>query len=241
MAAVALRKEDAFEQLTPSRVQVLTRYRHLRKISKGHLANAVKLAAGTALLQQAKRLGLAFGKTILLDSEDEMNFVFDLLIHTAPPGRSRAIDRYAAAAKLQQGTDEALMLEAMRNARFVIFKVKQRHPSVGLIISDVFRDTELWLVDEGLEKSLPDGSTFATRVYAPDRFVMTAGIGMPVSFDLVNDAVSSTPQLTRKTPIDAIDDRRFAEAIYRTALADHVMDSIIFQDPGGDHEKVTRP
>ena len=230
MTALALLKTFAFEQPSPSRQEILARYRHLRQVSKGHLSSIVKSLSMNTILQQAKRLGLAFGKTFVLDSEDELNLAFDLVIHTAPPGRSRAIDRYAASAKVLQGTDEAVMLEAMRNARFTIFKVERRHPAAGLIVSDVFRETELWLVDEGLEVSLPDGSAFATRVYAPDRFVMTAGVGMPVSFELLNDAVSSTPQLIRKTPSEVIDDRRFAEAIYRTALAAGVMENVEFQN-----------
>ena len=41
----------------------------------------------------------------------------DLAIYTAPPRRSRAIDRYAKSAQLPPGSDEALMLEAMRAAR----------------------------------------------------------------------------------------------------------------------------
>ena len=40
--------------------------------------------------------------------------------HTAPKDRSRAIDRYARAAGLSPESDEALVLEAMRRARFSI-------------------------------------------------------------------------------------------------------------------------
>lgn len=232
MTALARRHEDTFERPFSSRQEILARYRHLRQISKGHLSNIVRSLSGSAILQQAKRLGLAYGKTLVLDSEDEINLAFDLVIHTSLPGRSRAIDRYAASAKVPQDSDEALMLDAMRRARFTVFRVKQRHPSAGLIVFDVFRDTELWLVDEGLEKSLPNGDTFATRLYAPDRFVMTAGIGMPVDRDLLKDAVTSTPQLMRKPHLEAIDDRRFAEAIYRTALAGGIMENMEFQDLG---------
>jgi len=53
--------------------------------------------------------------------------VFDLLIHTAPKDRSRAIDRYARAARLAPETDEALVLEAMRRARFSIISSVRRH------------------------------------------------------------------------------------------------------------------
>ena len=41
---------------------------------------------------------LAQGRTLILDDMEEMNYVFDLAIHTGPPGRSRAIDRYARSA-----------------------------------------------------------------------------------------------------------------------------------------------
>ena len=80
------------------------------------------------------------------------------------------------------------MLEAMRNARFAVVLVQRGHPSAGLILTDMFRNNELWLVDEGLEISLPAGTAFATRYYAPDRFVMTAGVGMPVDLDLLASA-----------------------------------------------------
>jgi 4-carboxymuconolactone decarboxylase len=38
-------------------------------------------------------LGLAQGRTLILDDMEEMTYVFDLAIYTAPPRRSRAIDR----------------------------------------------------------------------------------------------------------------------------------------------------
>jgi hypothetical protein len=104
------------------------------------------------VISHARRIGLAQGKkTLVLDSMDDLNLVFDLLIHTAPKGRSRAIDRYARAARLAPETDEALVLEAMRRARFSIISSVRRHTVAGLIVKDLFRGFEFWLVDEGLE------------------------------------------------------------------------------------------
>jgi hypothetical protein len=173
------------------------------------------------------------GKTVILDSMDELTLAFDLAIHTAPEGRSRASDRYARSARFAPGSDEALMLEAVRNARFAVVLVQRRHPSVGLIVTDLFRNTELWLVDEGLEMSLPVGTAFATRYYSPDRFVMTAGVGMPVDLDLLTGVVESVPQLLRKSRVGAIGDRRFAEAVYRAAIADGIMAGVAYRDPAG--------
>jgi hypothetical protein len=164
---------------------------------------------------------------------DELTLAFDLAIHTAPAGRSRAIDRYARSVQFAPGSDEALVLEAMRNSRFAIIKVQRRHPSAGLIVTDLFRKTELWLVDEGLEVSLPAGTVYATRYCAPVPFVMTAGVGMPVDSELLMSAIESAPQLLHKSRAEAIEDRRLAQAIYRAAIADGIMEGIAYVDPPG--------
>lgn len=233
VAAVALRTEDNVEPQVPSRGEVLARYRHLREISKRHHSDALKLLSRDAILHHARRLGLADGKVLILDSMDELTLAFDLAIHTAPAGRSRAIDRYARSTRFASGSDEALMLEAMCNARFAIVVVRRRHPSAGLIVTDLFRKVDLWLMDEGLEVSLPVGTAFATRYFAPDRFVVTAGVGMPVDLDLLTSAIESVPQLLRKPRAEAIDDRRFAEAIYRAAIAAGIMENMTYQDTVG--------
>ena len=56
---------------------------------------------------------------------------------------------------------EALVLEAMRRARFSIISSVRRHAVAGLIVKDLFRGFEFWLVDEGLESSLPDEAVLA--------------------------------------------------------------------------------
>jgi hypothetical protein len=216
----------------PSRDEVLARYRQLRQISQRHVSEVTKFLPRDTVLHHARRLGLMRGKTVIVDNMDELTLAVDLAVHTAPDGRSRAIDRYARSAHFEPGSDEALMLEAIRNARFAIVTVKRRHPTVGLIVADQFRNTELWLVDEGLETSLPDGTAFATRYYSPDRFVMTAGVGMPVHAGLLVNAVESAPQLRRKSRAEVIEDRRFAEAVYRAAIENGIMAGVAYRDPG---------
>jgi hypothetical protein len=235
MPAAVLRKESVFEHQAPapSRTEVLARYRDLRETSKRHHSKTLDFLSQATILRQARSLGLADGKTLILGSMDELTLAFDLAIHTAPPGRSRAIDRYARSAQFAPGSEEALVLEAMRNARFAIVEVQRRHQAAGLIVTDLFRNIELWLVDEGLEMSLPAGTVYATRYYTPDRFAMTAGVGMPVDLALLKDVLESVPPLLRKSGAEAIEDRRFAEAIYRTAIADGIMEGVTYLDPPG--------
>ena len=62
---------------------------------------------------------------------------------------------------------------------------------------------------------------------------MTAGVGMPVDADLLASAFASAPHLLRKSQAEAVEDRRFAEAVYRAAIAAGIMENVTFQDPGG--------
>jgi hypothetical protein len=232
--SVALRKDNTLaNDIWPSsrRDEVLARYRHLREISKRHNQNILDFISGDAFLHQARRLGLAHGRTLILDDMDEMNYVHDLVIHTAQAGRSRAIDRYAKSTRLVAGSDEALVLEAMRAARFSILVIERRHEAAGLVATDLFRRTEVWLVDIGLESSMPEGAMMATRLYTPERFSMTAGVNVPFDLEIVEDLHAALPRRLGEGKLaDLIDDRRFAETIYRVALADGIMDRIAYRD-----------
>ena len=74
---------------------------------------------------------------------------------------------------------------------------------------------------------------FAARYYTPDRFSITAGVSVPVDQDLLDNAVELMPQLTRRPREQAIEDRRFAEAIYRAAIAAGIMNNVRFLIPEG--------
>ena len=115
-------------------------------------------------------------------------------------------------------------------ARFSIIGFVRRHPVAGLIVKDLFRGVEGWLVDEGLESSLPDGAALATRLFTPDRFAMTAGVLVPLDLELIEDVIAGTPQLLRKGYEEMINERRFAEEIYRVALASGLMEQIAYRD-----------
>ena len=216
----------------PTRDEIVRRYRHVREISKQISDGLLKLVPRSAIMRQARKLDLTFGRTLMLDSMDQMAFLFDLAIYTAPPDRTRAIDRYARTARFEPGSDEARVFEAMRNARFVLGAVERRHETAGLIIGDALRETDFWLIDQGLETSLKEGTILATRVFTPDEFSVTCGVAMPLEGMILEEAIADVkPRLRNHTLEELADDRRFAEAIYRTAMAYGVMEEIGFRDP----------
>src|SRR4029450_7908218 len=66
--AVVPREDNAFanDNPPPARSPVLARYRQLREISKSRHHDILKSISGDAMLQQARRLGLAQGRTLIL-------------------------------------------------------------------------------------------------------------------------------------------------------------------------------
>ena len=63
---------------------------------------------------------------------------------------------------------------------------------------------------------------------------MTAGVNVPFDLALIEDLYDALPRLGETRLTDLIDDRRFAETIYRLALADGIMDRVTYQDPPED-------
>jgi hypothetical protein len=232
--AAALREETFVDQTAPppNRDEVLAQYHRLRKIGKHHHTEVMAFLSKGAIFEHARRLGLMQGKTIVTESMDQLTLPIDLAIYTAPVDRSRAIDRYARSAKWPPGSEEASMLEVMREARFGILQAQGRHSAVGLIVTEIFRQIDLWLVDEGLEATQPQGAAFACRFYTPGPFIMTAGVGMPIDGAGLGRVISSLPQLVRKPPVEIVQDRRFAEAVYRNAVEDGSSERAIFCEPG---------
>lgn len=215
------------------REAILARYRRLRAVSVALHGEMLKRTSKHAILDQARKFGLAVGGTIVAENPDDLDLVFDLLLHTAPPGRSRAIDRYAKAAQFAPGSDEAIVLEAMCDARFSIWLVKQPHDAAGFIVADLIGGTEAWLMDEGFEASALEGFLFAARLSKPDDFMMTSGVIVPVDQWLLNELLTSLPGKLADAPlIEAVADRRFARTLYRIALETGVMDGIEMRPVG---------
>jgi hypothetical protein len=152
-----------------TRSEILARDRHLRRIGKEQLQAVLDVIAPNVALDWAKRLGLARGRTVLVESEQEMTLAEDLAIYLARPGRSHPLDRYARAARLAPGSDEAIVLEAMRRARFSLWRVERRHGTMGLVLRDLLRGGDIWLVDEALERSARPAGTGDGRASAAAR------------------------------------------------------------------------
>jgi hypothetical protein len=99
------------------------------------------------------------------------------------------------------------------------WRVECRHDIAGVIVADLLRAAETWLIDEGLPLSAEPGMTIASRICWPAGFAMTCGVIVPVDAELVADALCNGGTWLRDVnPEQVADDPRFATAIYRSAI-----------------------
>jgi hypothetical protein len=212
-----------------TRTEILTRYRRLRQISKEHHEAVLDIIAPDVMLEWAKRLDLTQGRTVVFESENEMILPEDLAIYLPRLGRSPPLDRYVRAARFAPASDEAIVLEAMHRARFSLWRVERRHQTAGLIMRDLLRNEEVWLVDETMEKNARPGVEIAARLLKPADFAMTARIIVPVTPNLMEEVFVRAPALRSAQGDVLARDPRFAISIYRAAVATRAMDAVRLQ------------
>jgi hypothetical protein len=176
------------------------------------------------VVEQAGRLGLPVTQELAQVSEGDLSFAFDLSVYTAPPGRSRAIDRVARGQRAAQG-EAALVLSALTSAWFSVFRVLGPHPEAGLLLEDVLLGGQVWALDEALAESAAPGTILASRIGRVRGFAVTCGVvavldeAMLAGFRGVLSAAD--------VPVgDMVADPRFATLIYQRALGFHIEDAL---------------
>jgi len=217
------------------RSEILARYRRLRQISKRQHEAVLDIIAPDVLFDWARRLAMTEGKAVVLENINEMALPEDLAIYLPRPGRSHPLDRYARVARVTPGSDEAIVLAAMSRARFSVWRIERRHPATGLILRDLMRGEETWLVDEAMEKNAPPGMEMAARLLQLEGFAMTARIIVPILPDLMTlpeliaEVLTRAPALRHLQEDTLAQDARFAIGIYRAAVATGAMDRVRLQ------------
>lgn len=218
-----------------TRSEILSRYRRLRQISKEQHEAVLNIIAPDVVLDWARRIDLTQGKTVVSDSEYEIALAEDLAIYLPRPGRSHPLDRHARAAGFAPGSDEAIVLAAMHQARFSLWRIERYHETTGLILRDLLREEEIWLIDEAMAKNARPGQEMAARLVEPDHFAMTARVVVPIIPDLMTcrelmeEVFIRAPALRSLQGKALAEDPRLAIGIYRAAVATGAMDFVRFK------------
>ena len=74
-------------------------------------------------------------------------------------------------------SDDWVLLQALRQARYSLFAADATEPGVGVHARDLLRDDPLVIVDVGFSRSASVGTVLAARTVSPDGISMTTGGG----------------------------------------------------------------
>jgi hypothetical protein len=160
--------------------ELLARYKHLRQVGLELNNRLVKTLSKSVLDEGGKKLGILKRNVLTLDTEDELSVLMDYCIYDVRRKGANAVEHYLTASPPAADSDEMVLLQAMRQARFTVVAVESAEPGVGVHVRDLLRDESLFLVDIGLSRSASRGMVLAARVTAPEGTSMTTGAALPV-------------------------------------------------------------
>jgi len=205
---------------------LLGEYRRYRATVQLHLEAVLKFISIAARKEIVRRIGLQAGP----ETESEVTLAMDLAIFARKPGRSRTIDRYAQATSYLPGSVEATVLAALRAATFHLIRFDERHETAGWVVSDIVSGAKLWFMDEGLAATGRPGDGFATRlIELPPHYHATLGAAVPLSQGLAKQVFKSWEARRASYAHADIEDMRFQELLYATAIGQGAMHGIAYR------------
>jgi SEC-C motif len=158
---------------------LLPRYKHLRQVGTQLNTRLVKTLPKSVLDEGGRNLGLLKKNVLTLDTEDELAVLMDYCIHDIRRQGINAVERFLAESPPPAGSDEMVILQALREARYSLFVVETREPGVGVHVRDLLRDEPLFLVDVGFSSTAAPGFVLAARITAPEGITQTTGAALP--------------------------------------------------------------
>jgi hypothetical protein len=164
-----------------TRAEVLAGYRPIRAGIRRVLREATK-ACGQADLNRAVKQVAPWAETAEIEDDATAEMLVDVALFEPNQRGRRAFDRFLAETGEPLAAVDRALAERMAGAWFSIFRVAGRHEAAGLWLEDMLAgNRRLWLMDEALEASAPEGTIAGMRLFDAGPF--HAGFGIIVEPD----------------------------------------------------------
>lgn len=204
------------------------------------LSAAAKRVPAASAASQARALGLWHKGEVRVANEAQFALFLDLGVLGPVGGHTPAIEREAKVG--EHDFDEARVVDALREARFALFRAVAPHPEGGVEAEDLLDGSRLRIEDRALARPEVRGRGFAGRLMRLDGVSMTCGalaglsdeaIGEVLGFvHVTGDSPPELPPLSPLSPEDAAALRgmaaregaaEFAAKVYRASLRQGLM------------------
>jgi hypothetical protein len=124
--------------------------------------------------------------------EDALDMLVDVALFEPNQRGRRAFDRFLADEALRLAPADLDPAQRMAGAFFSIFRFAARHETAGVWLEDLLEgDRRLWLMDEALEASAPDGVVSGMRLFDAGPFHAGFGIVVPAGEETIDFCVEA--------------------------------------------------
>ncbi|MGE3803642.1 MAG: SEC-C metal-binding domain-containing protein [Gemmataceae bacterium] len=211
--------------MTAQQLDLVTRYQQLRRTGNElglHIARQIPKAIFD---QGARRLGLLRKDFLVLDTKEDEGILIDFCLYDVRTEGKNFIEQVAPALNPAPGSDQALFLEAMRQAHYSIFEVTGLEPGVGVQVSDRLYGGNRLIVDAGLAGTASVGNSFAARLLACDDVTLTSGAILPLNarwlevLDVVITQLAGEFQVRNLSHLDEAQRSELSATIIYSALS----------------------
>jgi hypothetical protein len=198
-----------------TRDQALTVYRPIRAGIQRILKAAVKTCSDADVKRAAKHLRVWSDGRIEVPSESAMEMVSDLALFEPNQRGKRAYDCFLRDPGQAFDTTDFALAQRMAGARFSVFRVLRRHDLAGVWVEDVINPAELiWVLDQGLEVSAPDGLEFGLRIFNAGDFHAGFGIVVPADPEITDFCAQALARGNRLPVRHSLAATLYADAIW---------------------------
>jgi len=211
---------------------ILRDYKSLR--AKGTALNNVlaEMLSGPEIDAAAKELGMLRGKTINLETHDEICVLMDHAIHEMRRDGLNAVDRLLLENRPPEGSDELRLLRSLQKAHYTIFDMET--PILGLGVRGFIgpEKTPILLIDIGFSQTAVPGMAMATRLHSPgDGWWMTTGAALPLNDEAMDRIIDGIEQYKRRHGVEPPAHER-TTIMVRACVSSGASRQIVYGKPG---------
>ncbi len=217
--------------------ELLAQYQRFRKVARELNRRLVDSVDREAIDEAGERLGILKQGIMVFDTEDMATVLMDFAVHHVFRDGKNAVARYLETHPGPADSEETLVLRALAEVRYGVFRAARVFRGFAAEVDDFFRGDRLLLIDVGMSSTASRDFVFAGNVVCQGRFWLTTGAALPVSAEVVRALARPVKQAFGAKPGDFRQmsrDRQAALAalVIRTCLEKGMAEHIAYQEPG---------
>jgi len=166
----------------------IDRYKEWRATGRALNLTLIKQLPKTAVPECGKKIGLFKAGTLILNNDDEIAVLYDYCLHHYLRAGKNAIERYRESLTEVDSRD-AVLLDAMQDSRYSVFRVLEIHPHQGASLLDLVQGDSLELMDISVSETGEPGMVLSGRLLKIEDFHMSSGTLIPLPDPVFDDKI----------------------------------------------------